>query len=992
MPDQEKIIRYRVVVSPPDADAVLKAQRAINDRLKQDAARQRAVPGQQPQPIAAQPAGAQATGGTQPEAAETGGGLGRATAPQKPPQPITSPLDRLSKHLQEISQKVYERTGAAAVPAGVRQITERLASTTRAASINIAQRVVQRPTIANAADSMALRIMQLGQTFGALRNAVQVSTAPLRQSLANLNNAFKLATTPISVGLQKAMPIVGYAASIGIAAVGRGAGTVGRGIGLVRRFLGGGGSDSGGGGDDGDEAGAAGGGRRRRANAPFGAIQRGVSHLIGGVVAGAGGNIGGAASGLMMGAGVMVGGPLAIFGGLAIAGAAFIKGLDTLTNSLARYNPIIYAQQRIFQVQTILFQRNLARAAQPLLETWLAFKMQMLDVFTKLLPVLQPIFRSLADLMSTLGHMLRTVLVGSLNGLAMAIDGVTSWLVKLGVVSSKQAEGAMNFAQEMRKAAMAISGPPAGTKVDPYSSSFLARQTVTPGVSPRTAIGGGPAYPGNPPIVPVAPTTQPTTQPTTLPAYARGGIITKPTIALIGEDGPEAVVPLKGLRQVMPRVGTLPMLADGGINEGFEEIHIGDKTVMVPKTPHLGARPTGEEYRQKAIAKLLPGFKTMAAAAEARHKAFVEKYGESPPIPRPAPFGSMANPSPGTTRAMRNANPFGSMDTPSPGTLRVLEAMRKAKSHPLIELKPQAYMGSRSMRITGGGAIEKPDLPPPPTGNPIADILGFGKWMMGKEKQFIREKIGLDKPPNVPPPPQPPEQKGVPQDIPPVRATPSDAGNLVGGVKVPKGTPTHFEKVIPPPPLLPQDPTTGDMGRSKRSPSGIDPNITPGVVNPLGGLVGKPPTTQPSGGSDERKSPWWKDNQPNRFTGLPALDKTDQTPTPAVKSPLSPPAKAEQPQPTTQPSTPMQGDRNQSNLRPGTNNNAGAGGTGSAYQDQRQRYLNRAGADGGHCNCNEMMLMRTIERAQEWVDRQDQGYEVPLEFTVFNVSAMIRGM
>jgi len=36
------------------------------------------------------------------------------------------------------------------------------------------------------------------------------------------------------------------------------------------------------------------------------------------------------------------------------------------------------------------------------------------------------------------------------------------------------------------------------------------------------------------------------TQPAALPAFAHGGIVTNPTLALIGEAGPEAVVPLSG--------------------------------------------------------------------------------------------------------------------------------------------------------------------------------------------------------------------------------------------------------------------------------------------------------------------------------------------------------------------------------------------------------------------------------------------------------------
>jgi len=56
-----------------------------------------------------------------------------------------------------------------------------------------------------------------------------------------------------------------------------------------------------------------------------------------------------------------------------------------------------------------------------------------------------------------------------------------------------------------------------------------------------------------------------------LPAFANGGIITSPTIGLIGEAGPEAILPLtagmgrtKVLTQIADRYG-MPKLADGGI-------------------------------------------------------------------------------------------------------------------------------------------------------------------------------------------------------------------------------------------------------------------------------------------------------------------------------------------------------------------------------------------------------------------------------------------
>jgi hypothetical protein len=65
----------------------------------------------------------------------------------------------------------------------------------------------------------------------------------------------------------------------------------------------------------------------------------------------------------------------------------------------------------------------------------------------------------------------------------------------------------------------------------------------TPPVSPLPAQAVGPALPPPPQAPPVgAPPMPPPPGP--IPAMASGGVVTQPTVALIGEQGPEAVVPL----------------------------------------------------------------------------------------------------------------------------------------------------------------------------------------------------------------------------------------------------------------------------------------------------------------------------------------------------------------------------------------------------------------------------------------------------------------
>jgi SLT domain-containing protein len=64
-----------------------------------------------------------------------------------------------------------------------------------------------------------------------------------------------------------------------------------------------------------------------------------------------------------------------------------------------------------------------------------------------------------------------------------------------------------------------------------------------------------------------------------VPAFAAGGIVTKPTLALIGEAGPEAVVPLNGRNT--PTGNTINLTVNAGM--GADGNQIGREIVDIIK-------------------------------------------------------------------------------------------------------------------------------------------------------------------------------------------------------------------------------------------------------------------------------------------------------------------------------------------------------------------------------------------------------------------------
>jgi hypothetical protein len=69
----------------------------------------------------------------------------------------------------------------------------------------------------------------------------------------------------------------------------------------------------------------------------------------------------------------------------------FIDTLDEMVHSLARFNPIVSAQQRVYEVKQKMFQMRLAQVMQPLLSAWIELKSAVLDFMNELLPLMRPL-------------------------------------------------------------------------------------------------------------------------------------------------------------------------------------------------------------------------------------------------------------------------------------------------------------------------------------------------------------------------------------------------------------------------------------------------------------------------------------------------------------------------------------------------------------------------------------------------------------------------
>ena len=87
-----------------------------------------------------------------------------------------------------------------------------------------------------------------------------------------------------------------------------------------------------------------------------------------------------------------------------------------------------------------------------------------------------------------------------------------------------------------------------------------------------------------------------------LKPYAKGGLVTKPTVALIGEAGPELVIPWKG----MPKLANAD--AEGyGIGSNVEMTMVNSDNWLVSLLKAIGANTDGLEDLLKSITPLLTG-------------------------------------------------------------------------------------------------------------------------------------------------------------------------------------------------------------------------------------------------------------------------------------------------------------------------------------------------------------------------------------------------
>jgi hypothetical protein len=136
-----------------------------------------------------------------------------------------------------------------------------------------------------------------------------------------------------------------------------------------------------------------------------------------------------------------------------------------------------------------------------------------------------------------------------------ALDEVYPYRAKLGLLDHLDPEGRVKRAETLRD----ISERQQGKGETPDSMSSLVRPRARPEYAngqQSTTVESAPPAPPPPPAAPP------------IPAMAEGGIVTKPTLALIGEAGPEAVVPLADYQYQQPNyfTGTPGLLSAGNIN------------------------------------------------------------------------------------------------------------------------------------------------------------------------------------------------------------------------------------------------------------------------------------------------------------------------------------------------------------------------------------------------------------------------------------------
>lgn len=117
---------------------------------------------------------------------------------------------------------------------------------------------------------------------------------------------------------------------------------------------------------------------------------------------------------------------------------------------------------------------------------------------------------------------------------------------------------------------------PVGTQMPPGSPAGLPDGSMPPPMPASPDAGTAPQIPINPsaapsafrPGIPAAPAPnrvqnpfgEPPNNPPSPPAFGQGTVVDRPTTAILGEDGPEAVIPLNGRPDAKVSTANLPRM------------------------------------------------------------------------------------------------------------------------------------------------------------------------------------------------------------------------------------------------------------------------------------------------------------------------------------------------------------------------------------------------------------------------------------------------
>jgi hypothetical protein len=106
-----------------------------------------------------------------------------------------------------------------------------------------------------------------------------------------------------------------------------------------------------------------------------------------------------------------------------------------------------------------------------------------------------------------------------------------------------------------------------------------------------------------------------------LPAFAQGGVVTKPTVALVGEKGPEAIVPLNKAPATQPMGGLSQMQSFfARLGAGVLAAHhnAGQQAALATQGAAAMGHPAAAAANPVMPGSAVPGVPPQAAAAQAR--------------------------------------------------------------------------------------------------------------------------------------------------------------------------------------------------------------------------------------------------------------------------------------------------------------------------------------------------------------------------------------